>query len=62
MIAPFHDSIIFSCTCRHRRLAVRDAWARQAQVPGVSVARFIMSADEHTTHVQSEVRHMRCIS
>ncbi len=40
---------------RHRRLAVREAWSRQAQMPNISAARFILSADEHNAHVQSEV-------
>ena len=41
--------------CRHRRLAVREAWAASAQVPGVSVARFILTEEEHTRAAQSEV-------
>ncbi len=36
---------------RHRRLAVREAWANKAQIPGVSVARFILSEDERTPQV-----------
>ena len=36
---------------RHRRLAVREAWATKAQIPGVSVARFILSEDERTPQV-----------
>lgn len=33
---------------RHRRLAVREAWANQCQKPGVSVCRFLLSEDEVT--------------
>ena len=33
---------------RHRRLAVREAWANQCQRPGVSVCRFMLSEDEVT--------------
>ncbi|DBA84062.1 hypothetical protein WJX77_012346 [Trebouxia sp. C0004] len=40
---------------RHRRLAVREAWANKAQIPGVSVARFILSEDERTPQVTKEV-------
>ncbi|KAL0047425.1 hypothetical protein WJX82_003052 [Trebouxia sp. C0006] len=40
---------------RHRRLAVREAWANKAQIPGVSVARFILSEDERTPQVEKEV-------
>ena len=36
---------------RHRRLAVREAWSNKAQVPGVSVTRFILSEDERTPQV-----------
>ena len=36
---------------RHRRLAVRESWANKAQVPGVSVSRFILSEDERTPQV-----------
>ena len=36
---------------RHRRLAVREAWANKAQVPGISAARFILSEDERTPQV-----------
>ena len=36
---------------RHRRLAVREAWSNKAQVPGVSVNRFILSEDERTPQV-----------
>ena len=35
---------------RHRRLAVREAWANKAQIPGVPVARFILSEDERPAH------------
>lgn len=41
---------------RHRRLAVRDAWASRCQVPGVSVCRFILSDDEVTDLVQEEMQ------
>lgn len=37
---------------RHRRLAVREAWANKAQIANVSVARFILSEDERTPQVQ----------
>ncbi|CAL8463439.1 g2973 [Coccomyxa elongata] len=40
---------------RHRRLAVREAWANQCQVPGVSVCRFMLSEDEVTPQVSKEV-------
>ena len=36
---------------RHRRLAVRESWSNKAQVPGVSVTRFILSEDERTPQV-----------
>ena len=36
---------------RHRRLAVREAWANQAQIPGQVVAKFILSEDERTPQV-----------
>lgn len=36
---------------RHRRLAVREAWANKAQVANVSVAKFILSEDERTPQV-----------
>ncbi len=36
---------------RHRRLAVREAWANKAQVPGISAARFVLSEDERTPQV-----------
>lgn len=38
---------------RHRRLAVREAWANLAQRPGDSVCRFILSEDESTPQVRS---------
>lgn len=44
------------CSRRHRRLAVRDAWATACQVPGVSVCRFILSDDEVTELVQEEMQ------
>ena len=37
---------------RHRRLAVREAWANRCQVSGVSVCRFILSQDEMTPQVR----------
>ncbi|CAL5223668.1 g6216 [Coccomyxa viridis] len=40
---------------RHRRLAVREAWANQCQKPGVSVCRFMLSEDEVTPQVSKEV-------
>lgn len=40
---------------RHRRLAVREAWANKCQVPGVSVCRFMLSEDEVTPQVAKEV-------
>lgn len=40
---------------RHRRLAVREAWSNKAQVPGVSIAKFILSADERTPQVTKEL-------
>ena len=40
---------------RHRRLAVREAWANSAQGQGESVCRFILSEDESTPQVQKEV-------
>lgn len=36
---------------RHRRLAVREAWANKAQIPGQVVAKFILSEDERTPQV-----------
>lgn len=41
---------------RHRRLAVREAWSNKAQVPGVSTAKFILSADEKTPQVPTIAR------
>ena len=38
---------------RHRRLAVREAWANRAQVPGETVAKFILSEDERTPQVRA---------
>ena len=46
---------------RHRRLAVRDAWATQCQTPGVSVCRFIMSHDEVSPLVEEEVQEYQDI-
>jgi hypothetical protein len=40
---------------RHRRLAVREAWANRAQVPGLVVTKFILSEDERTPQVQKEL-------
>lgn len=36
---------------RHRRLAVREAWANRCQLVGVSICRFILSEDEQTPQV-----------
>lgn len=36
---------------RHRRLAVREAWANLAQKPGDSICKFILSEDESTPQV-----------
>ena len=51
---------------RHRRLAVREAWSNKAQVPGVSIAKFILSADERTpqvmTLVASAARHPAAVA
>lgn len=38
---------------RHRRLAVREAWANKAQIPGQVVAKFILSEDERTPQVRA---------
>ncbi|KAK9815952.1 hypothetical protein WJX72_012497 [[Myrmecia] bisecta] len=46
---------------RHRRLAVREAWANDAQVPGLSAVRFILSEDERTPQVQKEVETFKDI-
>jgi hypothetical protein len=43
---------------RHRRLAVREAWANQCQKPGVSVCRFMLSEDEVTP--QASFRPLTC--
>lgn len=40
---------------RHRRLAVREAWASRAQQPGQVVAKFVLSEDERTPQVQKEL-------
>lgn len=40
---------------RHRRLAVREAWASKAQIPGLVVSKFILSEDERTPQVQKEL-------
>ena len=42
---------------RHRRTGIREAWVGRAQVPGVSLARFILSEDERTPQVQGEVSY-----
>ena len=52
---------------RHRRLAVREAWSNKAQVPGVSLTRFILSEDERTPQVLIVLRsaystHCICLS
>ena len=36
---------------RHRRLAVREAWANEAQAPGQVVAKFVLSENERTPQV-----------
>jgi hypothetical protein len=41
---------------RHRRFAVREAWAGPAQLPPVTVARFVLSEDEATTQVGEGLR------
>ena len=41
--------------CRHRRLAVREAWASPSQLRGEAVVRFILSEDEQTSQVAKEV-------
>lgn len=43
---------------RHRRLAVREAWANKAQIANVSVARFILSEDERTPQVQLHTKQL----
>ncbi|KDD74010.1 hypothetical protein H632_c1655p0, partial [Helicosporidium sp. ATCC 50920] len=40
---------------RHRRLAVREAWANRAQIPGVVTSKFVLSEDERTPQVMKEV-------
>lgn len=40
---------------RHRRLAVREAWASRAQQAGQVVAKFVLSEDERTPQVQKEL-------
>ena len=40
---------------RHRRLAVREAWATRAQTPGLVISKFILSEDERTPQVQKEL-------
>ncbi|KAK9868651.1 hypothetical protein WJX84_001984 [Apatococcus fuscideae] len=46
---------VMSVIYGHRRLAVREAWANKAQVPGISAARFILSEDERTPQVSKEI-------
>lgn len=41
--------------CRHRRLAVREAWATPSQLRGEAIVRFILSEDEQTAQVSKEV-------
>ena len=41
---------------RHRRLAVREAWANQCQKPGVSVCRFMLSEDEVTPQASFQLQ------
>jgi hypothetical protein len=46
---------------RHRRLAVREAWANKAQTPGQVVAKFILSENEHTPPGGGDAcRHAPC--
>ena len=48
---------------RHRRLAVREAWANQCQKPGVSVCRFMLSEDEVTPQASFQMQQpllLRC--
>lgn len=61
---PHHTHVSLTCCTllcvtgrgyRHRRLAVREAWASNAQNPPLSVAKFILSEDEKTTQVQKEL-------
>ena len=42
-------------SCRHRRLAVREAWASTAHQGGNAVVRFILSEDERTPQVAAEL-------
>lgn len=39
---------------RHRRLAVREAWANRAQAEPVTIARFVLSEDEQTPQVSTQ--------
>jgi hypothetical protein len=45
---------------RHRRLAVREAWANKAQTPGQVVAKFILSENEHTPQVGGDSCMQTC--
>ena len=45
---------------RHRRLAVREAWANQCQKPGVSVCRFMLSEDEVTPQASFQMQQPLC--
>lgn len=40
---------------RHRRMAVRDAWSNNAQIPGIVVSKYILSEDERTPQVEKEL-------
>jgi hypothetical protein len=58
---PLEDILLFIGALsgrgyQHRRLAVRDAWAAQGQMPGVCVCRFVMSHDEVSPLVEAEMR------
>lgn len=46
---------------RHRRQAVRDAWASKCQVQGVSACRFILSQEEVTPLVEEEMQQYQDI-
>lgn len=46
---------------RHRRQAVRDAWASKCQVQGVSACRFILAEQEVTPMVEEEMQQYQDI-
>ncbi|CAK0784367.1 hypothetical protein CVIRNUC_007571 [Coccomyxa viridis] len=46
---------------RHRRQAVRDAWASKCQVQGVSACRFVLSQEEVTPLVEEEMQQYQDI-